>query len=176
MSPTPPSSLFHFSESPAIELFEPRPAAGGASLVWAIDDEHAANYLLPRDCPRVCFRAGAATTPDDVARFLATSGARVIAVEAAWLDRIGETVLYRYHLASDGFRLADACAGYWVSTEPVRPLRVEPVADLPAELARRGVELRPMPELWPLHDAVASSTLEFSMIRMRNARPRADVG
>jgi hypothetical protein len=39
-------------------------------------------------------------------------------------------------------------------------------------LRSRRVELRLMPNLWSLHDAVASSTLQFSMIRMRNAAPR----
>jgi Family of unknown function (DUF6886) len=33
--------------------------------------------------------------------------------------------------------------------------------------------LRVMPSLWQLHDAVVASTLQFSIIRMRNAQPRA---
>jgi hypothetical protein len=36
---------------------------------------------------------------------------------------------------------------------------------------RRGVELRVLPTLWPLRDAVLESSLQFSMIRMRNATP-----
>lgn len=32
--------------------------------------------------------------------------------------------------------------------------------------------LRVVPSLWPLHDAVVVSTLQFSMIRMRNAQSR----
>jgi hypothetical protein len=39
-------------------------------------------------------------------------------------------------------------------------------------LLGRGVELRFVPNLWPLRDAVVSSTLRFSLIRMRNALPR----
>jgi hypothetical protein len=39
------------------------------------------------------------------------------------------------------------------------------------ELAWRNVELRITPSLWPLRDAVAGSTLEFSISRMRNAQP-----
>jgi hypothetical protein len=42
-------------------------------------------------------------------------------------------------------------------------------------LTARGVEVRILPSLWSLHDAVAKSTLQFSMIRMRNARPRPSV-
>jgi hypothetical protein len=35
-----------------------------------------------------------------------------------------------------------------------------------------GVDFRVVPNLWPLRDAVAASTLQFSIIRMRNALPR----
>jgi hypothetical protein len=54
----------------------------------------------------------------------------------------------------------------------VVPSLVEVVDDLLAELLRRGVELRFVPNLWSLRDAVVSSTLQFSLIRMRNALPR----
>jgi hypothetical protein len=37
---------------------------------------------------------------------------------------------------------------------------------------RREVELRFVPDLWPLGDAVFASTLQFSLIRMRNAALR----
>ena len=46
------------------------------------------------------------------------------------------------------------------------------IAALLAALAGRGVELRFVPTLWSLHDAEVSSTLQFSIIRMRNALPR----
>jgi hypothetical protein len=44
--------------------------------------------------------------------------------------------------------------------------------DLLATLLGRGAELRFVPDLWSLRDDVISSTLRFSMIRMRNALPR----
>ena len=45
-------TVYHVSEEPGIELFEPRPIdASGDSFVWAIDDEHLRNYLVPRECP-----------------------------------------------------------------------------------------------------------------------------
>jgi hypothetical protein len=52
------------------------------------------------------------------------------------------------------------------------PTRVQVVDDLLAALLGRGVELRFVPNLWSLRDAVISSTLRFSVIRMRNALPR----
>jgi hypothetical protein len=52
---------------------------------------------------------------------------------------------------------------------PVEPGSVRPVDDLLGELVRRDVELRVMPSLRLLREAVAASSLHFSMIRMRNA-------
>jgi hypothetical protein len=60
-----------------------------------------------------------------------------------------------------------------VSRAPVLPTRVDVIDDAITELRRRNVELRVEFNLWPLRDAVASSTLMFSIIRMRNAQPRA---
>lgn len=165
--------LFHVSEESGIEVFEPRAAEGaGVPVVWAIDAERLRNYLLPRECPRVTFYAGSETTRADVERFLGSSRA-VVAVESGWLGRLRSCRLYCYHLPRVTFECVDECAGYFVSRAAVVPARVEVFDDVMAELARRGVELRLVPDLWALHDAVAASSLRFSIIRMRNARPRA---
>lgn len=170
-------TLFHLSDRPDIASFEPRPAPAPAALaepvVWAIDDRHLHNYLLPRDCPRVTFYALHTSDPDDLARLMAGTSARcVVAIESRWLPMVRACTLFQYELPADGFELRDAGAGYFVSRAPVVPLRVTPLPDLLAALLEREVELRVMPSLWPLHDAVTASTLQFSMIRMRNAAPR----
>jgi hypothetical protein len=165
--------LFHVSEETGIERFEPRASAFASGLVvWAIDGERLRNYLVPRDCPRVTYYAGRDTAAADVERLLGASEA-VVAVETDWLERLRSCRLYCYHLPPETFECLDACAGYFVSREPVVPARVEVFDDPMAELLRRGVELRVVPNLWPLRDAVVASTLQFSIIRMRNARPRA---
>ncbi|MBD0372493.1 MAG: hypothetical protein ICV60_16740 [Pyrinomonadaceae bacterium] len=165
--------LFHVSEESCIERFEPRPSEyASEAVVWAIDAERLCNYLLPRDCPRVTFYAGRETSQADVERFLGSSPA-VVAVESGWLERLRSCRLYCYHLPPETFECIDECAGYFVSRVPVVPARVEVFDDLIAELIRRGVELRFVPSLWPLRDAVVSSSLQFSLIRMRNALPRA---
>jgi hypothetical protein len=164
--------LFHVSEESGIERFEPRPSPhAGEPVVWAIDGDRLRNYLLPRDCPRVTYYAGRETTAADVERFLGSSPA-VIAVESAWLERLRSCRLYCYHLPPETFACVDECAGYFVSREPVVPTRVRVVDDLLAELLGHGVELRFVPDLWSHRDAVVSSTLQFSLIRMRNALPR----
>jgi hypothetical protein len=167
--------LFHFSEDPAIVRFEPRllPTSNGEAVVWAIDEERAPLYLLPRDCPRVCFYAKPDSLREDVERFLGHTTARlVIAVESGWLDRIRSAQLFRYLLPANDFALVDSGAGYYVAHRAIEPLAVEPVGDLLEALTAANVEVRITPSLWPLHDAVAASSLHFSMIRMRNALPR----
>lgn len=164
--------LFHVSEEPDIEVFEPRPATRSKEhLVWAIDDEHLRNYLVPRECPRVTYSAGPRTTAEDRERFLGESAA-VLAIETGWLERMRSCRLHCYQLPGVTFELADECAGYFVSRVPVRPLRVEVIDDPVSAVLTRGVELRIQPSLWALRDAVIASTLAFSIIRWRNAAPR----
>jgi hypothetical protein len=163
--------LFHVSEEPGIERFEPRPSpSSDTPVVWAIDEERLRNYLFPRECPRVTYYAGRQTTAGDVERFLGSSTA-VVAVEGGWLERIRSVRLYCYEMPPRTFACVDECAGYFVSREVVVPAGVRIVDDAVAALLERGVELRFLPNLWPLRDGVVSSTLQFSLIRMRNALP-----
>ena len=167
--------LFHFSEEPTIQRFEPhvpqtQPEA--SPLVWAIDEMHASNYFFPRDCPRVCFWSGPQTTQADRERFFGPSTAStVIAVEFAWLERIRGARIYVYQMPPETFVPQDANAGYFVSDVAVVPSNVEPLGDPLQRLASAGVELRLMRSLRPLKEALIPSTVPFSMIRLRNAAP-----
>ena len=96
----------------------------------------------------------------------------MVAVERTWLDRLRTARVFCYHLPPETFECIDTCAGYFVSRLPVVPSRVDLIDDAIAELRRRNVELRVEPNLWRLRDAVAASSLLFSIIRMRNAEPR----
>jgi hypothetical protein len=162
--------LFHVSETPGIARFEPRPAADGTLKVWAIEARTLGNYLLPRDCPRVCFRAGEATDPAELA--LLDGADAIIAIEAAWADRVGSTTLCVYEMPPETFTLEDEAAGYWTSRDPVIPTASTPVIDLATRIVEAGARLIVLPSLWELHDRVRASSLAFSMIRMRNAGPR----
>ena len=113
--------LFHISEESDIARFEPRASEYATGLVvWAIDEGRLCNYLVPRDCPRVTYYAGADTTATDVDRFLGSSPA-VVAIESGWLERVRSTWLYCYHMPTETFECLDACAGYYVSRVPVIP-------------------------------------------------------
>lgn len=163
-------TLYHVSDSAGIARFEPRVIGDARPLVWAIDDDHLCNYLLPRECPRVCFRVGPLSTAEDVALL---DGARiVIAIEAAWDQRVRTGSVAVYEMPVEEFVLTDATAGYWTSVKAVVPAGMRIVEDLPSELAARGVRLVVLPSLWELADRVKASTLDFSLIRMRNAAPR----
>lgn len=163
--------LHHVSERGDIERFEPRTIAegDGRELVWAVDDEHLVNYLLPRECPRVCLRAGPTTTAADRLRFLATASGPVVTIEVAWLQRASSSQLWVYELPADSFTCEDKNAGYFVSRSTVTPAAHRRV-DLPfLEMVIAGAELRVVGNLRGLAAEVANSTVSFSCIRMRNA-------
>ncbi|MEE8353516.1 MAG: hypothetical protein V3S10_03585 [Dehalococcoidales bacterium] len=168
--------LYHVSDRPGIVRFEPRLSASAAtrhhgSVVWAVDEAHLHNYLLPRDCPRVTFHATSQSRPGDVERLVGSDGGYVVAIEAARLPEVRRQRLHLYEFPPDGFTTLDASAGYYVSHRAVKPLSETVIDDLPAALRQRDVDLRVMPSLWELREAVIASTLQFSIIRMRNALP-----
>ena len=169
-----PGVLYHFSENPDIEVFEPRPGRAidgwpaGEQLVWAIDELHAPMYLSPRDCPRVILWALRGSSPDDVERWIGSQASMVAYVEERWLAAMRSCELYRYRFEPGAFEsIRDH--GTHVTTSAVTPIDVEPVGDLEAALAAANVELRPQETLQPVAEAWFTS-LHYSGIRMRNAR------
>ncbi len=175
-----PDTLFYISDIPDIARFDPRPAPSpnarqAGQMVWAVGHKLLHNYLLPRDCPRVTFYAGPASSPQDIDRLMSYSSARyIIAIESHWMPELRRPHLYMYELPGESFTRVDEGADYYISRETVIPRSMTPLNDLLGELLKRDVELRVMPSLWKLRDAVIASTLQFSIIRMRNALPPAD--
>ncbi len=167
--------LFHFSEEPGIDLFVPRAPLAHPEhepLVWTVDEWHAPHFFFPRDCPRLNFWARPDSAAGAIERHL-RGATRVSVIEAAWLERLRSTVLYRYELDPIAFEpvLEDGgVAGYYVSRSPVRPFGVQVLTDLPRHIAAAGVELRALDQgLVAYHLEIVSSTLEFSGMRLRNA-------
>jgi hypothetical protein len=168
--------LFHISEEAGIVKFVPRPSpsffpAITGDVVYAITGKLLHNYLLPRDCPRVTYYANPDSKPEDIGRFLGQSNATfVVAIEAGWFQRVKESVLYSYEFPVGSFIPLDEIAGYFISYESVVPLAERRIDDIFGELLSRGdIELRVLPELWTLGNAVVQSSLSYSLIRMRNA-------
>jgi hypothetical protein len=167
------SELWHVSEDPGIEVFEPHRNESHAldePLVWAVDTHYWWLYWFPRDCPRACFEANADTTDEDVDRWLDGDRTRRVAViENAWLERFRAARVYAYRLPPDTFEPWDK---FFVSRETVAPVELHDLGDLLRRHAEAGNELRIAPALHPLWDKVIETTLDFSGIRLRNASRR----
>lgn len=166
--------IFHVSDRGPFTTMSPRPSPPGSThegreWVWAVDEAHLPHYLLPRQCPRVCW----ATPADGRHARLGSPAARVIAVEHKWAPDLRRAGLNVHRLDPAGFTPIDAIAGYWVSAQDVPVLQVRRVEDCFDALAGYDVEVRLVRSLWPYRDAVVANTSDFSVIRMRNAQPRA---
>jgi hypothetical protein len=94
------------------------------------------------------------------------------AIESTWLERMRACKMYMYRFDATPFAIHNDDAGYFSTRESIRPLSVEPVGDLLSLHAAAGIELRIVPNLWPVIDAIVASGLEFSIIRKMNAQPR----
>jgi len=153
--------LFHVSEDSSIRAFSPRPAptpeAGlSGAAVWSITELKLPNYLLPRDCPRVCY--------------VDNSKQHTIVLENAWRRKIEDTVLYLYQFDSNDFEIFDDNAGYWISRSTVRPIIIRKITEPLLELQKRNIKLEFVKDLHPIKDRVTSKYTEFSIIRFRNAK------
>jgi hypothetical protein len=172
-----PFAIWHFSEEPSINWFQPRVPATNPNarpLVWAVDTRHAPMFWFPRDCPRGCIWPVSETTAEDRDRFFGQSAAnRIHVIESGWLKRMQACRLYAYRLPAEPFRPHEV-GGYWVSSEPVAAIEQVIVEDLLGSHAEARIELRVTPSIWPFWRMVAASTVEFSGSRLRNAAPHPD--
>jgi len=170
--------LFHVSENPDIQVFHPRLPARrdldpNTGLVWAVDEARLPNFLTPRDCPRVTYHAGPETTEADKRLFFSSSGiTHAVVIEQKWYTAMQNTTLYVYEFDAGEFVLQDPIAGYYVSKTTQHPLRKFVLTDLFAELMNRNIEIRIVDQLWDIAEAVQTSSLNWSLCRMRNAVPR----
>jgi hypothetical protein len=161
------------SEDPALGRFDPHVAATAEEtepLVWAVDTRHLPLYWFPRNCPRGTFWAHSRSDPDDVRRLLGHAE-RAHIVEEAWLPRLRAARLYAYRFPEEPFEPHPDVGGYWIAREPVEAREMIALGD-PVHLhAEAEIELRALPNLWPLWNEVVASTLEFSGMRLRHAAP-----
>ena len=168
-----PHALWHVSENPSITRFEPHVAATADEtepLVWAIDTRHLPFYWFPRDCPRGTFWAAADTDPADAERLLG-GASRVHIVEEGWFDRMLNATVFAYRLHEEPFEPHPEVGGYWIARFAVEPLEVVELDDLVRLHRDAEIDLRVLPNLWPLWNDVVSSSLEYSGMRFRNAQP-----
>ena len=94
------------------------------------------------------------------------------AIEEGWLERMRTTAVFAYRLPEASFKPHPEVGGYWVSQDDRSSRsRSKSLGDLVGRHERAEIELRVVPNLWPLWNDVVASTLEFSGMRLRNAQP-----
>ncbi len=168
------SIVHHFSEDPSIARFEPHVPRTNPSqrpAVWAIDPEHAPLYWFPRNCPRVTAWPRNLDERSQFRRQLATNAHRVHAIETAWLDRVRATQLYRYDFDASDFAPWPEASGQWISHEVVEPVAVTAMGNLVDAHHEAQIELRLVPNLWPLVELVRDGPWDFSCVRLMVAEP-----
>ena len=167
--------LFHFSHDPSIERFVPHVPVtnpGQPPSIWAIDAEHSPLYWFPRDCPRV---TAWSRTQDEQLAFEAafcTTAARVHAIELSWLPIVQSTVLFRYRFDGSAFCPWAEASGQWITDVVVEPIEVERFDDLIGNHVAADIELRAVPNLWPLRDLTVEGPWDFSVVRFQQAKAR----
>ncbi|WP_342779152.1 DUF6886 family protein [Paenibacillus hemerocallicola] len=74
-------------------------------------------------------------------------------------------------MPADTFQLFDEVAGYYISTQAVIPIEVEPLDNLIDRLIILKIELRFTPNLYPLRNAILNSSIkDFGIHRFANAK------
>ncbi|GIH99434.1 DUF6886 family protein [Planobispora takensis] len=175
-----PGQVLHFSEDPTITRFVPHVAATArrsGAYVWAVDSDRCPDYWFPRQCPRAMAWTVPGTTDADRERIVGPGcGRRVHVIEYGWLEAFLSVRLYGYRLPAEKFvPVGEPVPNAVVATEPVEPLGPpEPVGDLLRLHREAGIQLRLLDNLWEFWEAVTVSSLGWSGIRLRNARPRTD--
>ncbi len=160
--------VLHFSEDPTITRFAPI-----GEFVWAVDHPRCPDYWFPRQCPRAMAWHGPSTSAADAERILGPGVTRVHVIEYGWLQAIQSVTLYAYRLPAGPFRYHPDGSHCMVTTETIEPLGPpSPVGDLLALHEAAGIQTRLVDNVWPWWDLVTASTVPFSGIRLRNAKPR----
>ena len=167
-------ALWHVSEDDSIRRFVPHRAPTSSldeELVWAIDTRHLPLHWFPRDCPRATFWAVSTTTDEDASVFLAGDrSCRVHVVEPEWLEPMRTQRVVAYRLPEQTFERWDR---FWISREPVQPFELVELGDLVVSHEGARIELRTERELLRLWDEIIGSSLDYSGIRLRDARMHA---
>ena len=170
--------IFHVSEEDDIHEFQPRIPTRkdldqSKGLVWAVNETCLPNFLTPRNCPRVCFQVGANTSDADQQTYLSSNCHHAIVIENSWFKALMKTTLYLYEFNPIYFHLQDENACYYVSGTTQIPVNRIQVKHPIQELIHRQVEVKLVDQLWGIHDEIQQTTLQWSMCRMRFARPRS---
>ena len=169
---TSPDAVYHFSEDSTLRRFAPHVPPSNPShppAVWAIDAEHSPLYWFPRDVPRVSVWAYDDDQQQRLTERFGTEAHRICAAEQRWLPEIRSARIYRYTFDAAHFEPWEQADGQYVTSAVVYPQDIAVVDDLIRAHCEAGVELRLTPRLGALMDAILTSDLPFSFVRIRDA-------
>jgi len=163
--------LFHISDDFHIEEFTPRPVRKEVwgdieDAVWSVDHLKLQNYLLPRDCPRVCWTLNCSTSKEDEKLLLSHGGECVIFVQSNYRDLIETTKLMMYEFDVENFYLIDEVAGYYISHKKEEPLAKVMITNLYLWLDEMNVSLVYVDNLLEVAESSVDRSFDWSNIRM----------
>lgn len=164
--------LFHLSDDFEINEFRPRPVRKEVwgdlkDSVWTVNQEKLQNFMLPRNCPRVCWRLNAETSGEDKEYFESFGDQQsLIFVQKEYIDMVNHGKLMMYEFNNDNFYLVDDCAGYYVSHEVEVPTQRIMITDLNEWLDNLNAKLIYVDDLREYASESVRRTYDFSNIRM----------
>ncbi|HSP27156.1 MAG TPA: hypothetical protein VLN74_01320 [Ilumatobacteraceae bacterium] len=82
------------------------------------------------------------------------------------------TQLFRYDFDATDFTPWPEASGQWVSDHVVEPVAVSALGDWVDAHGQARIELRLVPNLWPLAELVEAAPWDFSCVRLVNATSR----
>jgi hypothetical protein len=96
------------------------------------------------------------------------------AIETSWFERMATTQLFRYNFDASDFAPWPDASGQWISHEVVEPVDVTAMGNLVDAHRQAWIELRLVPNLWPLVELVNDGRWDFSCVRLVHAQPPID--
>lgn len=166
--------LFHISEENNIEPFLPRISKkqwNYEKYVWAINEEKLHNYLLPRECPRICINLEKIKKPVDwLTVFSLEKQKAVIFIPNNWVAKAQNRTLLRYEFDKNNFSLIDEIAGYYVSRSIEHPIHKVELKNCEQELVNSKIKLIPLDKInmIEIKEKVLNELESFSIIKWSN--------
>ena len=166
--------LYHISEERNIEKFHPRISKkqwNYEKYVWAIEEEKLHNYLLPRECPRICVGLEKLTIHSNwLDTFPIENQKAIIFISDDWKGKVQNCKLFKYEFDKGNFKLIDKIAGYYVSRKIETPIRKIEIKNCQQELINSNVKLIILErrKMLEIKEKVVSEFEDFSIIRWNN--------
>lgn len=166
--------LFHISEQENIHQFIPRKSKeqwNYNKYVWAISEEKIYNYLLPRDCPRICINVERKSASwFGLTPLVKENTNAIIYTPKDWYIKIKNCTLFKYEFSVGNFKLIDSIAGYYVSEKTELPLGIIKINNCLEELEKLKIKFVNVSkeEMVEIKEEVVNNLTDFSIIRWSN--------